>query len=983
MFISINVRSATRLALGVITLASISLVARELWADPCGMVPPISVAGNGQAIVRTGLQQTYVFHHAGIETFIIHPGFRGNVKSFGMLVPFPSVPAIRKVPDDVFAQIERSIDPPEVILDLTPGGGVPSPGYGGYGGGGYGAMGGMGGGFAGEGMELAKDETRVVREEAVGMYDVVVLQAGSGAALERWMDDNRYQFPTGMEEVCDDYIASGWCFVAVRARIGHKKLVDPAPGKTQLDAELQSGTHFDGHVQAMGFRFESEQLVVPMRLSTYNEGDLRNIVYVLADDPVAINNVDTDYVVRQISGEDLYRTLTGPLPLRLIGGTVGDISPVLRQVISGQRNNPELLDFARDLYASDLSCARRGELSSERESLEKQLVNISERLGMRGGDLDRLHRAAAGELRRDANRQDDLPALKSMTLTVIDGDFPRDVLARENLTFRKFEIASSKNTRSKYCVPKHGPIEKSEKGELLLNAVSYLPSDDGPEQGGATICAELGSHERHNSVWVGLLVCVAAIAGLPRHRWLGAAVGSLLLSIAVTKSQAHLFAQQTPTNSVAARRQLVDDLSNAEKAPAAADQLASLGDRVCRDLAAAASGPDLAQRGWAIATLAEIGTPRAIAMLEQLAEHSVSELNRLWLSAALLKTASEPVALCDQFLKQPSEPLRPVANARLESLLAKNGRANARTLITAAMKSAKLKQLVDPMIVDRGYDEIALVCYPGDLTVDSERNETNVRRLATGYLAAMAQSDPRGVARAVAKALRYDPSVDSPPWHTGPLFLPSLNWTSDEAAQVYFELVRWWADSDSGQNAIVRNNLRDLGQFIKANSRADSQEIAVWHVSHAITLAQAVGVAKQLGKDISASESVLKWLSEEKEPPRAYIQSASSGLALGWLVRSDQEQSTVVFWGRRGIEIQRDDSRKVYPLSDSQRQAELAGRDMNGRLLTTIIDPAALRYYGLQQQYGTYPELAEFRGHLEIPAGYWVYLYPSWYVFEQ
>ena len=60
-------------------------------ADPCGMVPPIYV-GNISPITRIGLQKTYVFYKDGIETFVIRPGFQGNVDNFGMLIPFPNPP---------------------------------------------------------------------------------------------------------------------------------------------------------------------------------------------------------------------------------------------------------------------------------------------------------------------------------------------------------------------------------------------------------------------------------------------------------------------------------------------------------------------------------------------------------------------------------------------------------------------------------------------------------------------------------------------------------------------------------------------------------------------------------------------------------------------------------------------------------------------------------------------------------------------------
>ena len=85
--------------------------------DPCGMVPPI-YTGPGVPIVRTGLQKTYVFYKDGVETFVIRPGFQGKVEDFGMLIPFPTPPALRKVPDNIFEQIDNAIDPPEVVVDL-------------------------------------------------------------------------------------------------------------------------------------------------------------------------------------------------------------------------------------------------------------------------------------------------------------------------------------------------------------------------------------------------------------------------------------------------------------------------------------------------------------------------------------------------------------------------------------------------------------------------------------------------------------------------------------------------------------------------------------------------------------------------------------------------------------------------------------------------------------------------------------------------
>ena len=56
----------------------------------------------------------------------------------------------------------------------------------------------------------------------------------------------------------------------------------------------------------MGFRFEVDEHVVPMRLSAFNKGELRNIVYLLTDGPRKIRMIPEEYVMRQIPGEQLY-----------------------------------------------------------------------------------------------------------------------------------------------------------------------------------------------------------------------------------------------------------------------------------------------------------------------------------------------------------------------------------------------------------------------------------------------------------------------------------------------------------------------------------------------------------------------------------------------------------------------------------------------------------------------------------------------------
>ncbi|MCF6229058.1 MAG: DUF2330 domain-containing protein, partial [Planctomycetes bacterium] len=251
------------------------MLAPFVMADPCGMVPPI-YRGPGPApmLERQGLQKTYVFYKDGVETFAVMPGFTGNVKDFGMLIPVPSIPSLRKIADDTFAHIAAAIDPPEVEVYVGDARWVEK------------SEGMVMTSSAAESRDLGADadhEIRLLKEEAVGQYQVAVLEAGSANALKIWMTDNDYMFPEGMDGVCNEYIKAKWLFVAIKAKVNAKSSVEPQPGMGDINPDRPAGSAFDGNVQGMAFRFKTDKLVVPMRLSSYNAGETRNVAYVLTE----------------------------------------------------------------------------------------------------------------------------------------------------------------------------------------------------------------------------------------------------------------------------------------------------------------------------------------------------------------------------------------------------------------------------------------------------------------------------------------------------------------------------------------------------------------------------------------------------------------------------------------------------------------------------------------------------------------------------
>jgi hypothetical protein len=419
------------LKIGLIT--ALALVGAEVSADPCGMVPPIHVDRHDPGIARVGAQRTYVMFKDGMETMALRPGFEGSVEEFGMLIPFPTPPAIRKIDDDTFAQIEAAVDPPELQVDIRD----PQPVY---------RTRNVPSMAFDEGVVdsvsergLAYDEVRVINQEAVGMYQVAVLAAGSPKALAAWMTENGFRYPDGMDAVVAEYVADGWVFLAVKAKVGSAKGVSPRPGMRHADSSLPAGATFDGHVQGMGFRFKTEEPVLPMRLSVFNGEGPRNVIYMLTDEGVALRGAPKELVVRQVSGRDVFGNLTNPIPVNVTGGKLSDLRENEQQSVASRRDPEQYNGIARDIFAADLLAVRQDTLSLHFEEEEKALLNISESLNLRGDVIDDLLHETL-EAQRDAAVEESLVDLRGMTLTVLDGVIPGKLLAEENLRFEAWTM---------------------------------------------------------------------------------------------------------------------------------------------------------------------------------------------------------------------------------------------------------------------------------------------------------------------------------------------------------------------------------------------------------------------------------------------------------------------------------------------------------------------------------------------------------------
>ena len=802
--------------------------------DPCGMVPPI-YTGDQVPISRIGLQKTYVFYKDGVETFVIRPGFQGNVDNFGMLIPFPTPPSLRKVPDDIFGQIANAIDPPEVVVDLRMRRRF--------------ARGAIMNGAAPpmeNALEFKKEKVTVLKQEAVGMYEVAVLEAGSARALKTWMDQNGYQYPDGMDAVTNDYVDLGWCFVAVKTKVGQKGKVDPRPGQRNIRPDLPSGSVFDGHVQGMGFRFQSDELVVPMRLSAFNEGELRNVVYLLTDQPKRIRAIPEEYVVRQLSGNQLIQNVTQPLPLRIIGGKEADIPQYIREGLPARRNPEPKNGMARELFANDLLSVSKGNLSLEHEETEKELLRVGEHFGLRGADIDRENAIALQEERK-RTADEGLAMLNGMTLSVVDGDFPREVIANQNLTFANFQMPAARNTPMNYEATRFGPGQKKE-GILKLGAIDWDPLERRAQV----------RQVRSRNVLITLLglAAVGMLVTIQRKRMpklLALLVATACLTGAAIGDETDVAPPRTEDEMI---EQLKDSTTASTAIKAIVDHArsndANRNSIIKRLVKAAKKDAHIPRRGWAIAALAEVGGQDVDEYLLDIhADQQQEQVVRTWAAAARVSMTRTVNGLIEKanLIQQFPALGRPIGMRLVEQMATDGDSADPAKVISVTVQVPQLQRGLAPAILAFGPQRLTDVMLSG--------GDNNVRRAAAGYLGAIAnQGNGPEVADSVSAALAFDVQEDEVPWTGGALFIPGIQWGKEESRELVGHLIRWMVSSDKrGREDEVRqihNNIRSLGLAQAAGYQSpgwNDTSVRNWLVAwgKAVGREEIAEIMKQLG----------------------------------------------------------------------------------------------------------------------------------------
>ena len=180
----------------------------------------------------------------GIETFTVQPKFEGDAENFGMVIPTPGQPKLDEMPRDffkelaVFTILKQRKFPESKYFPL------------------YGLMRAasgraIGGSFGRSYRQLASS-VRVLESGVVGTLDYKIITAERADDLYAWLRAHEYHY-AGDEATLDHYVRKGWFFTVMK--------IDPKQMKRGRDGTYQ------GEVTPTRFRFESDELVYPLRIT--------------------------------------------------------------------------------------------------------------------------------------------------------------------------------------------------------------------------------------------------------------------------------------------------------------------------------------------------------------------------------------------------------------------------------------------------------------------------------------------------------------------------------------------------------------------------------------------------------------------------------------------------------------------------------------------------------------------------------------------
>lgn len=226
------------------------------------LLPSLAAACGLPFQARISAEQALIIHTNGRQHMITSVQLEDAGDRAAVVFPVPGVPEVDQPPggEELFAYLDEATQPLEqVVRRVVWRASAPD--------------------------ETAPAGTRAVQvlgRDLIGGYDVARLAADDPPALRNWLAANDYVLPASAQPILAAYVAEEWNFVAV-------KLADqPAAA---------------GALAPLRMSFDADEVVYPMRLGALSDQPLDVQIYVLADQRVTIDPLETLYAgpVEQLS----------------------------------------------------------------------------------------------------------------------------------------------------------------------------------------------------------------------------------------------------------------------------------------------------------------------------------------------------------------------------------------------------------------------------------------------------------------------------------------------------------------------------------------------------------------------------------------------------------------------------------------------------------------------------------------------------------
>ena len=215
------------------------------------LLAPLSVYADGGLIpppnyhILESDQRAVIFFENNTETLVVSTKFQGDAENFAWIIPTPTQPQVEKSTVGLFNSLNnltsytRGVD----YFNLSTAG--------------------LGSGSG----EIPPPPVEVLETKQIEYFDITVLKASDPNALNNWLNEHNYKFPSSANYVLDHYINNDWYFTTVKISGDY------------LSNNLNQATR-SGDLIPLSLTFSTEKIVFPLKISSvdyYYEEDNKEL----------------------------------------------------------------------------------------------------------------------------------------------------------------------------------------------------------------------------------------------------------------------------------------------------------------------------------------------------------------------------------------------------------------------------------------------------------------------------------------------------------------------------------------------------------------------------------------------------------------------------------------------------------------------------------------------------------------------------------